>query len=151
MSEEYEYHLADLRREIATSGARPAVIDIAVSELLAYDDERLSSDLLLLLSDSAKHDEGMFSLVHAAESVDERVYVRSLLSIFPQIMSSSPRWASIVLMRVLNSETARLEAVRQLRDMPNNIKADVREMCRRINEVNPQFLKKTIPVTLAAS
>jgi hypothetical protein len=151
MSEAYEHNLADLRREIETGGARPTVIDIAVSELIASGDERLPKDLLSLLSDSAEYDEGMFSLIHAAESFDDTDYVRALLSVFPRIASAAPRWASIVLMRVLNSGAARLEMVGQLRVAPAPIKEAVREMCERINQVSPQFLSKTVAVTLAAS
>lgn len=150
MSETYDYNLADLRREIESGGARPAAIDIAVSELLTDGNERVVSDLLSLLSDRSQHDEGMFSLIHAAESFDDDVYVRSLLSVFPSLVSSSPRWASIVLMRVLNSGSAQLELVRQLRDAPVTIKLAVRDMCERINEISPQFLSKTMPITLAA-
>lgn len=151
MSEAYSHNLADLRREIETGGARPTVIDVAISELIADGDERLPSDLLSLLSDSAEYDEGMFSLIHAAESYDDRTYVRALLSVFPHLTLSAPRWASIALMRVLNSSPAQTEVVRQLRDAPASVKEAVREMCGRINEVNPQFLSKTVPVTLAAS
>jgi hypothetical protein len=151
MSEAYENNLANLRREIETGGARPTVIDMAIAELLADCDERLPSDMLSLLSDSAEYDEGMFSLIHAAESYDDSAYVRAVLSAFPNLISSAPRWASIILMRIPNSRSAQLEIVRQLRDTPTSIKESVREMCRRINEVSPQFLSKTIPVTLAAS
>ena len=151
MSETYEHKLEDLRREIETGGARPAVIDTAVNELFADGDGRLARDLLSLLSDSAEYDEGMFTLIHAAENIDKDTYVRSLLSVFPQLVTSAPRWASIVLMRVLNNGSAQLEMVRQLRDAPVSVKEAVREMCGRINEVSPQFLSKTVPVTLAAS
>jgi hypothetical protein len=151
MGEVYEQRLAELRREIETGGARPAVIDVAISELMAVGADRLPSDLLSLLSDSTDYDEGMFSLIHVAESFDDRAYVRALLSAFPHLVSSAPRWASIVLMRVLNSSPAQAELVRQLRDAPASVKEVVRVMCGRINEVNPQFLSKTVPVTLAAS
>ncbi|WP_432288765.1 Imm30 family immunity protein (plasmid) [Aminobacter sp. BA135] len=151
MSEAYEYHLADLRREIEAGGARPTVIDVAVSELMADGNEDLPGDLLSLLSDKAEYDDGMFSLIHAAESCDDNAYVRALLSVFPHLVLSAPRWASIVFMRVLNSGPAQAEMVRQLRDAPASVKDAVREMCGRINEVSPQFLSKTVPVTLAAS
>ncbi|HKD27020.1 MAG TPA: Imm30 family immunity protein [Xanthobacteraceae bacterium] len=150
MSEAYEDKLAKLRREIETGDARPAVIDTLVSELFTDGDERLPSGLLSLLSDNTEYDEGMFSLIHAAESCDDTVYVRALLSVFPHVASSAPRWASIVLMRVLNSGTAQSELVRQLRDAPTSVKDSVREVCRRINEVSPQFLSKTVPVTIAS-
>jgi hypothetical protein len=151
MSEAYEHNLADLRREIEAGGARPTVIDVAVSELMADTNERLPSDLLSLLSDNAEYDEGMFSLIHAAESYDDNAYVRALLSVFPHLVSSAPRWASIVLMRVLNASATQAEMVRQLRDAPASVKGAVRDVCGRINEVSPQFLSKTVPVTLAAS
>lgn len=151
MSEAYEHNLADLRREIETGGARPTAIDVAISELMADGDKRLPSDLLALLSDRAEYDEGMYSLIHAAESCDDRAYVCALLSVFPHLVSSAPRWASIVLMRVLNSSPAQAEMVKQLRDAPVSVKEAVRKMCGRINETSPQFLSKTVPVTLAAS
>jgi hypothetical protein len=151
MSEAYEHWLANLRREIETGGARPAVIDAAVNELLADGDERLPGNLLSLLSDSAKYDEGMFSLIHAAESCDDSAYVRALLSVFPHLASSAPRWASIVLMRVLNGRPTQLEMVRQLRDAPASVKDSVREMCEHINAVSGKFLSKTIPLIVAAS
>lgn len=151
MSAAYEHSLADLRREIEVGGARPAAIDVAVSELVADGNESLPSDLLSLLSDKVEDDEGMFSLLHAAESYNDRNYVRALLAVFPHLVSSAPRWASIVLMRVLNSSATRAEIVRQVRHAPASVKGAVREMCERINEVSPQFLSKTVPVTLAAS
>lgn len=77
MSEACEHSLADLRREIETGGARPTVIDVAISELMAEGDPRLPGDLLQLLSDRAEYDEGMFSLIHAAESYDDSAYVRA--------------------------------------------------------------------------
>lgn len=151
MSEAYINKLADLRREIEAGGARPIVIDAATSELIAEGNGSLASDLLSLLSDDAEYDEGMFSLIHAAESSDDGAYVRALLSVFPHLVSSAPRWASIIFVRVLNSDGARTEMVIQLRGAPAPVKEAVREMCGRINEVSPQFLSKTVPVSMAAS
>lgn len=151
MSENYEHYLADLKFEIETGGARPSVIDIAVNELVKRGDERLPRDLLSLLSDSAEYDEGMFSLIHAAEIYDDRSYVRALLSVFPGLVTSAPRWASIVLMRMLNCPSTQAEIVRQLRTAPVSAKKAVWVMCDRINLVSPQFLSKTVPVTVAAS
>ncbi|MGB8812938.1 MAG: Imm30 family immunity protein [Paracoccaceae bacterium] len=147
----YEQILVGLQREIEIEGARPSFVDIAVNELLTAADTRLPRDLLMLLSDRARYDDGMFSLIHAAESVDDSSYVRALIAVFPDIVASAPRWASIVLMRVLNNQTTQSELVKQLRDCSSEVKASVQEMCRRINEVSPQFLSKTLPVTLAAS
>tara|TARA_R110000868_G_scaffold125948_1_gene332363 strand:+ start:114 stop:578 length:465 start_codon:yes stop_codon:yes gene_type:complete len=150
----YNNELQALRREIETGGARPSVIDDRVDALLTEGGATLAEDLLALLSDKAEYDEGMFSIIHTVESRDEipyRSYVSALLSVFPTLSASSPRWASIVLMRVMNSDASRHELVRQLRNAPAPTKESVRIMCERINEVSPEFLSKTVPVTIAAS
>jgi hypothetical protein len=147
----YDSELQALRREIDTGGARPAVIDAHVDALLTEGGDTLVEDLLSSLSDEAEYDEGMFTLVHAAESIADTPYVSALLMVFPTLLAASPRWASIVLMRVMNSDASRHELVRQLRDASAPIKESVREMCERINGVSPEFLSKTIPVTLAAA
>lgn len=151
MNEAYKNNLADLRHEIETGGARPSVIDERVDALLSNGSATLTEDLLASLSDKAEYDEGMFSIIHAAESIADAPYVSALLSIFPTLSVSSPRWASIVLMRVMNSDPTRHELVRQLRGASLPIKESVRSMCERINGVSPEFLSKTVPVTLAAT
>ena len=54
-------------------------------------------------------------------------------------------------MRVMNSDASRHELVRQLRNAPAPTKESVRIMCERINEVSPEFLNRTVPVTIAAA
>lgn len=150
----YDNELQALRCEIETGGARPSVIDDRVDALLTEGGAALAEDLLALLSDKAEYDEGMFSIIHAVESLDETPYgsyVSALLSVFPTLSASSPRWASIVLMRVMNSDASRHELVRQLRCAPAPTKESVRIMCERINEVSPEFLSRTVPVTIAAA
>lgn len=154
MNAKYDNELQTLRREIETGGARTLVIDACVDVLLAEGGKSLAADLLSMLSDKAEYDEGMFTLVHAAESLDVAPYVSyvsALLSVFPALFTSSPRWASIILMRVINGDASRHELVRQLRSAPAPVKESVRVMCARINEVSPEFLSKTVPVTLAAA
>ena len=135
-------------------GARPSAIDELVQSLLAEGGDTLAADLLSTLSDEAEYNEGMFSLIHAAESLDiapYTSYVSALLSIFPMLSASSPRWTSIVLMRVLNSDAARHELVRQIRDAPSSVKKAVRITCDQINETSPEFLNRTVAVTLATA
>ena len=154
MSAEYDRELHALRREIQLEGARPTIIDRYVQALLTCGGDNLAADLLTALSDEAAYDEGMFSLIHAAESLDGAPfgsYVFALLSIFPALMASSPRWASIVLMRVMNDDSSRHELVRQIRAAPAPTREAVRVMCDRINAVSPEFLRRTVPVTLASA
>lgn len=151
MSPVYDSELQALRHEIESGGARPLVVDDHVATLLSEGGATLTEDLLGLLSDRAEYDEGMFSIIHAAEAVADAPYVSALLSVFPTLSASSPRWASIVLMRVMNSDLSRHELVRQLREAPVQVKESLRSMCERINEVSPEFLSRTVPVTIAAA
>jgi len=150
MADAYAQLIDDLRQEIDQRGARPSAIDAGVAELDALGGGA-PEDLLPLLSDAAEADEGMFSLIHAAEATDDRRYVAGLLRVFPALLASAPRWASIVLMRVLNGEAARVEIVRQLADATPEERAAVRDACTRINAVSPQFLAKTVAVTVATA
>lgn len=147
----YEEILNGLRQEIAAEGARPHVIDKAVSELLTISNDKLAPNLLGLLSDNAQSDEGMFTLIHAAESVEDATYVSALVTMFPKLVSRAPRWASIVLMRVLNNPETQQLLTAQLRSSSDTVKMSFAEMCHRIGEVSPQFLKLTAPVVLAVS
>jgi hypothetical protein len=139
-----------LRREIEHEGGRPQIIDTLISDLTSNRDAEIAAALLSLLSDRASYDEGMFSIIHAAEATDDAAYVAGLLKAFASLAAAAPRWASIVLMRVLNDAASRHELIRQLREAPVSIKESVRDMSGRINAVSPEFLNRTTPVILAA-
>lgn len=139
-----------LRLEVEQGGARPHIIDILIARLPDIRDPCDSAALLSLLSDAAPQDEGMFSIIHAAEATDDATYVAGLLEIFATLSKTAPRWASIVLMRVLNDQGSRDELVRQVREVPAAIKEPVRSMAERINAISPEFMNRTTPVILAA-
>lgn len=145
----YDDRLEALRSAISSRPDEPIAIDATLEEILEIGDERVTRDLLLLLTDDAEDDEGMFSIIHAAESTNDSAYVQAMLLAFPELVRSAPRWASIVFMRVLNNSSSQLELVRQLRVSSVSVKELVHDMCRRINDVSPQFLTKTTPVALA--
>lgn len=150
MNIKYKESLAELRREIGAGGRNVAAIDAIVRKMLSNGDRDIAADLLGSLSDHAVRDEGMFSLIHAAESADDRSYVSALCGVYPKLVDEAPRWASIVLMRVLNNDSTQHELVSQLREASDEVKAAFREMSERINSVSPEFLGKTTPVLLAS-
>lgn len=150
MSKNEEGVPRDLIEELKSENISLTRVDVLLSDLSGRMNSNLSSKLLLLISDEMD-DKAVFLIVHAAESIDDAQYVAGLLSAFAELMLSAPRWASIVLMRVLNSEAARSELIRQLRNSAVSVRSSVREMCERINAVSPVFLKKTVAVILAAS
>lgn len=108
------------------------------------------ADFLSLLRDDAEYHEGMFSLIHAAETADDMTYVGAVLPVFSDIAATAPQWASVVLMRILNSPPTQAELIRQLANAPLSARQAIRTACEDIAQGNPEFLAKTLPVTLAA-
>lgn len=107
------------------------------------------SQLLSLLEDNYIYDELMYSLIHTAENFDDVVYVTGLLTAIPALCKESPEWASIVVMRSLNSDQTRAELVNQVRSSPVSVKTSLEWLLNKINEESPEFLAKTIAVLVA--
>jgi Immunity protein 30 len=126
-------------------------LDSALATVMQYKSPMAIAPLLLMLNDAADYQEGMFSLIHAAEAFDDSTYVRSLLDILPDLCSSAPRWSSIVLMRAMNSDSTNAELVRALRDAVPAVKQSVIWLCTKINERGPKFVSKTLPALVAAT
>jgi hypothetical protein len=125
-------------------------IDAALAQVTKYGCPQSIGPLLLMLNDRAAHDEGMFSLIHAAEAFEDSVYVREFLGALPELRMAAPRWASIVLIRVLNNDGTRADLVRALRDAAPAIKQAAKWLCNKVNERSPTFMSKTLPVLAAA-
>lgn len=143
--------LAELRlaAKLTVEGSVQA-IDAALVQVTQFGSPESIGPLLLMLDDGATYDEGMFSLIHAAEAFEDAVYVHELLAVLPELRAASPRWASIVLMRALNNDGTRGELVRALRNADAAIKQAAKWLCEKVNERSPKFMSKTLPVLVAA-
>jgi len=143
--------LDELRLAVQMTGEGSVqAIDAALAQVTKYGSPQSIGPLLLMLNDCAAYDEGMFSLIHAAEAFEDSVYVREFLDALPELHVTAPRWASIVLVRVLNSDGTRADLVRALRDATPAIKQAARWLCGKVNERSPSFMSKTLPVLAAA-
>ena len=107
--------------------------------------------LIDFFDDDSPFDEVMFSIIHTIEVFEDEAYVRALLEKAASFCETSPRWASIVFMRALNSKATQHELVRQLRNADDATKAAVRKLMEKINARGVQFVAKTTPVLIAAS
>ncbi|NML93756.1 hypothetical protein HHL27_08760 [Novosphingobium sp. TW-4] len=144
-----EDDLAQLRRVIAR-GAAARDIDAVLEPIISVGDPRTIAPLLLMLTDDAE-DESLWSLVHAVEQFDDATYVRHFLSALSGLVVGSSRWASILMMRILNSEASQAELIRQVRIAPVYSRKAAAFLCGAINERDARFLAKTTSVLLAAS
>lgn len=105
---------------------------------MAAKDPSVIGPLLLLLRDDAD-DDGMWSLLHAAESFGDEPYVRDALWVLPLLNEASRRWSEIVIMRIVNSEAARARLVREVQLAPKERRAAVRSVCARIHGKNTRL------------
>lgn len=100
-----------------------------------------------LLNDQHPYDELMYAIIHTIENFDDETYAKHILNTVPEFVYRAPRWASIVVMRILNSDEARLALIRECN---SNASPEQKEALKRllnsINEVAPEFLIKTVPL-----
>lgn len=137
-----------LAAELTGEGSVRA-IDAALAQVTRFGSPDSIGPLLLILDDGATYDEGMFSLIHAAEAFEDATYVRELLAVLPMLRDASPSWASTVLIRTLNNDGARGELVRALRHADPSVKQAAKWLCEKVNERSPRFVSKTFPVLVA--
>lgn len=109
------------------------------------------SALSFFLNDDAPEENLMFAIIHMIEDFSDEVYINEILQVSVNLYESSPQWCLVIFMRVLNSDSCRLELVKQLRSSLLTIKKVVRDIMEEINKSDTTFLSKTVAVTIAAS
>ena len=99
--------------------------------------------LIALLDDNTEYDEAMFSIVHSVEAFPNETYLNALMLALPSLCNRSPRWASIMLMRVLNSEptTQKLKII--LQNCSDLEKKSMSWLIGKIEDVSDEFVPKT--------
>ena len=137
--------LEQLVREVG--GSAPA-IDAAIGPVLAANDASVIGPLLLLLRDDADED-GMWSLLHAAESFDDEPYVGDVLRVLPLLNETSGRWSEILIIRILNSEPTRAHLITQLGLAPDERTSAVRSVCARLVGTNARLAEGLAEITAA--
>ena len=74
-----------------------------LEEIYLTEDSKMIGYLIKLLDDKFLHDEIMFSIIHTIESFNDEIYVAEIIKSIPEFVLNSPRWASIIHMRIINS------------------------------------------------
>lgn len=121
---------------------------IKIADVILYDicdgnDPNAIELLIGLLDDDFEYDEFMFSIVHCIEKFDNTIYLHHLLNTLPDLIYKSPRWASILHMRIINNEKAYLEYIKVIiREATNLQKGVIGDLLNSIAKENPEFLSK---------
>lgn len=130
--------------------AEVQAIDTALAEVMVFNDPSVIRPLIRLIEDNAQYDDAIFSILHSIESFQDDVYISEVLKELPYFVHKAPRWASILFMRILNSESARECITEKLYFVNSEIKAAVLQITKMINDGSPKFLEKTFTVINAA-
>jgi hypothetical protein len=120
--------------------------DVLLSEIASLNDPSCIRHLLKLFNDEAQYDELMFSIIHTIESFDVQVYIAQIMRELPSLFRSSPRWAIVLHMRILNdpeSRSAYASALQSLqpaeahasREILNGVKQKRKEFAARCDEL----------------
>jgi len=125
---------------------QPLEFEKVLEQVNELNDQTVIVKLTRFFKDDSKYDEVMFSIVHTIESFDLDVYICNLIQATPWLYENAPRWNSILLMRVLNSESAKAELIRQLALASSDTKTCFYDLLTQINQVSPEFVPKTISV-----
>jgi hypothetical protein len=139
--------LKNLRRVVANGGTA-SEIDDALLPLIARLDPSIIAPILMLLNESGDQD-GMWSILHTAESFDGPVYRAGLLTALPVLAQSCRWWATTLMIRVLNSDTDHAELTAQLRDASLPTKKAVAAICEQLSK-DARFQAKAAAVLAAA-
>ena len=129
--------------------------DAALADVMVLDDPRAFAPLAaLFIEEEGDHEDAMWSLLHAVEHLGmdggpDR-YAARLLAVFPSLCRTAPRWAELLLVRVLNSpsHTAALRDRMDANATPGE-RDVVATLAQRIVRASPEFREKADRLGLA--
>ena len=107
--------------------------------------------LVQFLNDESEEWDLMYGIIHTIEVFDDDVYIKNILKVSPFLYRNSPEFASIIFVRIINSENCKIELIHQLRKSSLVVRSSVKNIIEEINKENPEFLSKTVPVLIATS
>ncbi len=117
-----------------------------LAQLATQDESETFGPLVSLFDDQAAFDEPMFSIIRLIERSDTQTYVSRLLGELGGFVKASPRWASIVVMRVLNSDPDAQELAKQVAGADQETRDALAWLLNAINKRGDTFKAKTEPL-----
>ncbi|WP_081408302.1 Imm30 family immunity protein [Acinetobacter sp. BMW17] len=118
-------------------------IDTKLAEIMAFNDCSVIRPLVRLIEDNAQYDEAVFSIIHSIESFKNDAYIVEIINEFTYMVKKAPNWATILLIRILNSKTARECMIDKVSLTTPAIKDSILFLLQRINAEKPNFFEKT--------
>jgi hypothetical protein len=95
--------------------------------------------LLKFLEDDAPYDEAMFSIIHTIEYFEGEVFVEAILDALPWFCTRSPRWATIIHMRIINSPDTYAAYAKRLETLGPDGKTAARQLLEALKGRDKRF------------
>ena len=93
--------------------------------------------LLTALVDDPLADQYLFGIVHGAETATDHDYIACLLDVLPTLVQSAPRWARILVIRVMNSSASHIELIRVAPHAAHNQQGALMHTLQLVEEWRP--------------
>jgi hypothetical protein len=111
------------------------------------NDPALLSDLLRTFIDDTKGREQMWGLLHYVEAFPVEIYVPTLVQVLPEMRSLARKWGVLLLLRVLNNPTWRLDLREVYRKLPNSDQQQLVEVLTEVARESSDLARKVAEVT----
>lgn len=116
----------------------PAKIEQLLPIIFASGDSSVIGRILLAIRDDFAFDESIFQIIHGVERFDDSTYVDRLVPALPILYKQSPRWASILLIRIINNPNTRAAFVNRV---ANEAESDIQTIANAINGIKSKNTK----------
>ncbi|MDM5186417.1 Imm30 family immunity protein [Bacillus sp. DX4.1] len=114
------------------------MFDRVLENLAECTDEKMITELCMILDDETEEEEIMFGLIHLIESFQMEIYLTGMSKALPKMMENAQEWAMILNKRILNNDMYRSEYANILVRMNKEVKSTVIHLLNEIKADNPR-------------
>lgn len=115
------------------------LFDVTMAEISAVHNPRSIGPLLRSFEDGYVHEELLFAILHFLESFGSKEYITHLVPRFAEIVRDSPRWAQIILGRILNHGETLEMLLLAMNEAPDWQKGPIRYIAQALAQRNSRF------------
>ncbi len=109
-------------------------------------EEEIICELIFSLKDDFEYDELMFSIIHTIEDFEDSLYVSEILKTLPNSVYTSPRWMSIIFMRILNSGESLNSLVNQVLNLDEAQRVALKKLFEAMGNRDDEIKFKVLPI-----
>jgi len=99
--------------------------------------------LVELFEDNSKYDELMFSIIHSIERFDDETYLKYLLPELEPIFKNLQRFATILVMRILNNSSTKDELEKAVPTMSESTKDTLKRIFINLRNKDAKWISLT--------